>query len=162
MGSSPWWSGGSGEHHSSEHGPARPDEQAEQNDRLKGDIGGKEIGDRGADPDSEGEGNEGENASKPNSLLWAAMLSEKQATEGAAAGGNAGNGSHHAQLYQKRDQDEPVSHPLTVSRCGGGAQMQTCGGSAAYVDLRGASRRCDDGARVTQAQSRMGTWHLKL
>ena len=118
---------GNGKDNAAEHGPARTDEQAEENDCLERNVGGEKIGDRSADPDAESEGNE-EKGQQRESLAGASIFGEEQATEGAAARQHAGHGRHHAQFYQERDQDEPVSHPSTVSRCRCAAQMQTRGG----------------------------------
>ena len=51
---------GSGKHDAAEHRPARSDEQAEEDDGFEGNVGGEKVGDRDADPDAEGEGNEEE------------------------------------------------------------------------------------------------------
>ena len=59
--------GGDGENDAAEHGPAGTDEEAEENDGFEGDVGGKEIGDSGANPDAEGERNE-EEGEKAESL----------------------------------------------------------------------------------------------
>ena len=107
-----------------------PDEQTEENDGLEGNVGGEKVGDRGSDPDAQRERNE-EEGQQRQGLPRAALLGEEQAAKGAGARQHAGHGGDYAQLYQQRDENEPVGHFITVSRCGGTAQTQTDGSSAA-------------------------------
>ncbi len=44
--------GGDGQDSAAEHGPAGADEQAEENDGLKGDVGGEKVGHHEPDPNA--------------------------------------------------------------------------------------------------------------
>ena len=66
------------------------------------------------DPHAKGEGDEKE-GQQAEGLARSTMLGEEQAPEGAAARQHAGRRSHHCQLYQQGDEDEPVGHVTNVS-----------------------------------------------
>lgn len=95
---------GNGKDDAAEHGPARTDQQAEENYGFERDVGSEEIGDRGADPDTESERNE-EEGQQTEGLARAPIFCEEQAPEGAAARQHAGHGRHHSQFYEERDQN---------------------------------------------------------
>ena len=49
--------GGDGEHDAAQHGPSGTDEQAEEDDGFKRNVGREEVGNLCARPDTKGEGN---------------------------------------------------------------------------------------------------------
>jgi hypothetical protein len=98
---------------SAEGGPARADEEAEEDDGFERDVGGEEVGDGSADPHAEGEGDEKE-GEESESLIGMALFREEESAEGGTARENAGYGRHDTQLDQKGDQDETVGHVNSV------------------------------------------------
>ncbi len=101
--------GGKGEDQTTDDGPAGPEKESEENDRLEGDVGGEEVGDSGANPYAERERHEKE-GEQSDSLRRAAVFGEEQAAKATGAGQHAGHGGDDAQLYQQRDENEPVGH----------------------------------------------------
>jgi len=104
---------GDGENGSAERGPARADEKAEKNDRLKRDVGGEEVGYGGADPDAKGEGDK-EEGEQGKSLLGTALFGEEEAAERGGAREYAGYGRHDTQLDEQGDENEPFGHVNSV------------------------------------------------
>ena len=71
---------GDGKDSSTECGPARADEEAEEDDGFEGDVGGEEVWNGGADPDAQRERDEKE-GEKSEGLLGAALLCKEEAAE---------------------------------------------------------------------------------
>ena len=105
--------GREGEDGCAEGGPAGTDEEAEKDDGFERDVGGKEIGDGGANPDAEGEGDE-EESEESEGLFGSALFREEETAEGGGAREYAGHGRHDTQLDEQGDEDEPVGHVNSV------------------------------------------------
>ena len=101
--------GGDGKDDAAEHGFYGAEEQAEEDDGFKGDVGGEEVGDGGADPDAEGEGDE-EKGHQSDGLAAAAVVRKEKPLEGAGAGERRRYGRGDAELDQERDEQEGVRH----------------------------------------------------
>ncbi len=99
-----------------DHGPARPEQEAKQGDRLKGHVSGEKIGDGDSGPDSQSERDE-KKAEKNQGLRSPAKRSEEEPLEDAGAGLSARDRGGDAQLDQQRDENQLViCHPLTLPR----------------------------------------------
>jgi len=101
--------GGRGEDDAAEHGLDGAEEQAKEDDGFKGDVGGEEVRDGGADPDAEGKGDE-EKGHQPDGLAAAAAICEEKPLEGTRAGESRGYGRGDAELDEQRDEQEGVRH----------------------------------------------------
>jgi hypothetical protein len=106
---------GNGENDAADHGFHWAEEQTEEDDGLKGDIGGEEVGDGGSDPYAERERHEKEGEQR-GSLTAAAALGKEKPLEGSRASECRGHGRGDAQLDQQRDEQEGVRHTSNVSR----------------------------------------------
>ncbi len=106
--------GGNRQDRAAEHGPARPDEQAEKNDGFKGDVGGEKVGNPEPKPDPESERHQ-EKSQQRQRLPATALLGKKQAPESGDARQYAGHRGHHAQLDQQRDPNQVIGHTINVS-----------------------------------------------
>ena len=105
--------GGDRQHTPAEHGPARPDEQAEQNHGFKRDVGGKKVGNPKPKPNPERKRHQ-EKSQQSQSLPMTPLLGKKQAPESGHARQHAGHRGHYAQLHQQRDPDKVVGHTINV------------------------------------------------
>lgn len=91
------------------------DQEAEEDDSLKGDVGGEKVGDLGADPDAEGERDK-EEGHQGDGLAGAAMVGEEQVLEGTRPGESAGHRRGYAKLDEQRDDDEGIGHSIRVTQ----------------------------------------------
>ncbi len=103
------------QHHPAQHGPSRPQQQAQQNHRLEGDVGGQKVGHRDPHPHAQRERHQ-EERQQGQGLPPTAVLGKEKPPEGGYPRQHAGHRGHHAQLDQQRDQNEIVRHPINVSR----------------------------------------------
>src|SRR5581483_8605631 len=87
---------GEREQYRAQYSPARAEKETEKNDGRERDVGGEKVGDRGPNPDAQGERNQ-EKGQQGEGLAGAAILGEEQATKAAGAGQHAGHGGNDAQ-----------------------------------------------------------------
>ncbi len=98
-----------------QHRPLRPQQQAQQNDRLKGDVGGQKVGHRNANPYAQRQRHQKKRQQR-QCLTGTALLGKEEPPEGGDPRQYAGHRGHYAQLDQQGNQNEIVGH-RGVSRC---------------------------------------------
>lgn len=112
---------GDGENGTAQHGPARADQQAEEDDGFQREVGREEVWNKGAEPDTEGKRNK-EEREQAEGLAGASLFSEEEAAKGGDARQHTGHRSHDTQLDEQGDEDEPVGHLTNVSCIGGSTE----------------------------------------
>jgi hypothetical protein len=107
--------GRQGQDGAAKHGPAGPEQQTQEDDRFKRNVGGEEVGDGGADPDAKSQRNENERK-ESEGLAGRSALGKEQPPEGSDPREHAGYRSDHAHFHQERDPNEVEGHVFSVTQ----------------------------------------------